>query len=299
MPFRPNAAWSIQLGQFNSSITRVWPIFDTLLSRDPTGSEWFNRLLALAPTTYSSKVGTLLSEVGQFDKPIPRSMRRDLSADQCRALGNLRQAFEAEVAPPIAFLEWMLRHPDRLKWPLIKGERRRFSESTQANREALLRGDANAQQEALSALIERGAAGCARQWWAFEGFTSVDCRLETESLILFIEGKRKEGISSAIGWYPDRNQLVRNLEAAADEAKRIGKDYAVLLCAERSRQLSEADFIKSLPHLSEQQRQRLWAHFLGCVTWSELRQTLCPDLALPDTVDEAVPLCAALRQAIL
>jgi hypothetical protein len=139
------------------------------------------------------------------------------------------------------------------------------------------------------------ASGCARQWWAFEGFTNVDCRLETESLVLFIEGKRKEDISSAINWYPDRNQLVRNLEAAADEAGRIGKDYAVLLCAERCLPLSEADLNKSLPHLSEERRRELRAHFLGCVTWSELRQTLCPDLALPNTVGEAVPLCAALR----
>jgi hypothetical protein len=283
------------VGQFNSSITRVWPVFDTLLSRDPTGSNWLATLLSLAPTPFSGKVGTLLPAVSCFDRPIPRSIQHDLSAEQRQSLGMLRRAFEADVAPPTAFLEWMLREPGRLTWPAVRGKRRLFSPITQAKREALMRGEATAQQEALSELVRLGANGCARRWWAFEGFTSVDCRLETESLVLFIEGKRTESISSATDWYPVRNQLVRNLEAAAEEAKRVDKDYAVLLCAEKCQSLSEADFSKSLPHLSEQQRHNLWVHFLGCVTWSELQQTLCPDLALPNTVADAVSLCIALR----
>jgi hypothetical protein len=36
-----------------------------------------------------------------------------------------------------------------------------------------------------------------RRWWAFEGFTSVDCCLESESALLFIEGKRTERLSKA------------------------------------------------------------------------------------------------------
>jgi hypothetical protein len=39
------------------------------------------------------------------------------------------------------------------------------------------------------------------------GHTEVDCWLETERLLLFVEGKRSESLSASTHWYPKRNQL--------------------------------------------------------------------------------------------
>ena len=175
------------------------------------------------------------------------------------------------------------------------GKRICYGVETQAKRESLIAGDEGTKREALAELDAKGAAGSRRRWWAFEGFTSVDCRLETDSLVLFIEGKRTESVSASVTWFPARNQVVRNLESAACEAARVGKDYAVLVCAETPLALAEDTFETSLPHLSHAARNDLRKHYLGCVTWEAVRQALCPRLTLPETVDQAVSLCAASR----
>jgi hypothetical protein len=81
--------------------------------------------------------------------------------------------------------------------------------------------------ERLAELALKGGTGSKRKWWAFEGFTEVDCVLETDRLLLFIEGKRTEALASSTDWYPERSQLVRNLEAVREVAK--GRTAAVLL----------------------------------------------------------------------
>ena len=126
----------------------------------------------------------------------------------------------------------------------------------------------------------------ATQMVGFRGFTSVDCYLETESLVFLIEGKRTESVSAATIWYPRRNQLLRNLEVAMAAAGGK-KDYAVLLCSERPMFLTEEDWIKSYPHLNGHEIAELKRH-LGYVLWSDIVRHLCPTLTLPHDVDEAI-----------
>ena len=83
---------------------------------------------------------------------------------------------------------------------------------------------------ALTELDQLGPSGSRRKWWAFEGFTEVDCWLETEKLVLFVEGKRTEPLSSSTHWFEQRSQLVRNLEVAGEIAN--GKSAAVLVVSE-------------------------------------------------------------------
>ena len=66
--------------------------------------------------------------------------------------------------------------------------------------------------EGLVLLQERRAAGSMMKWWAFEGFTEVDCCLETDHLVLFIESKRNELLAESTDWFVGQNQLVCNLE---------------------------------------------------------------------------------------
>jgi hypothetical protein len=106
------------------------------------------------------------------------------------------------------------------------------------------------------------------KWWAFEGFTEVDCYLETDRFLLFVEGKRTEPLSESTVWYKGRNQLIRNLEVAEELAGT--KDYGVMLISEDPMpEPTHAEVDTSLPHLSPEHRDELMKHFLGCRTWRQ------------------------------
>jgi hypothetical protein len=203
----------------------------------------------------------------------------------------LERCFEYDLAPPADFLRWLINNPERLTWP--NNGRSKFGTSTQRVREELLgmRGsDASleAQRKALDKLNLVGPKASRRRWWAFEGFTSVDCYLETDKLVLVIEGKRLENVSLKVQWYPIRNQLVRNLEATSQVA--AGKNFAILVVGEQANDdVDPRELAASLPHLMPNQRDELWSHYLGHTTWKAVCQTTGLDHALlPDTVDEAI-----------
>lgn len=288
------------MGESNSSVTRVWPVFDYLLQKDSTGSDWLPDLIELALRNSFSKplalrVGKILPEISKFDRPIPGNMKRVLTIDHMQAIGSLRNAFEVGVAPPYAFLRWALENPTKLSWPMGKDKRRAYDPPTQTLRERLVAGDPDVRNDGIEALQRHGAAGSARKWWAFEGFTSVDCRIETYSMIIFVEGKRTEALSKSTHWFPQRNQLVRNVEAAAEQARKAGKEFAVIVCAEKPLPVEDKDFDDSLPHLSTQECDELKKHYLGSVTWEQVRAELCPEIALPVALDDAVEFCCKLR----
>ena len=286
------------MGEFNSSITRVWPVFDFLFQHDSTGAAWLTSLLklgsraTLVDQNIHSNPGYLLPELGRFERALPGPLSKVLGSPRATKIGRIRNAYEVEIPPSATFLRWLLEHPERLTWPK---EGQQFSLSTQEKRARLLAGEPTAREEALKELAKVGAAGSRRKWWAFEGFTSVDCRLETESLLLLIEGKRTEAISDSKAWFPGRNQVIRNLEVG--QAIAAGrKNFAVLVIAEKTIELPEDAWASSLPHLSPSEIEILKAHYLGCATWSTIAQELCPGLKLPKNVDEAITACLGFRR---
>lgn len=269
-------------GRHNSSITRVRPFFMELIGRDPTGESWLGPLLRAAPHAgrlppgLADAPGVLLPEV---------VARRPYEDRVLGATVELEGCFEHAVPPPEHFLRWMIENAERLRWPQGgSGARRTYGENTTERREALLAGDAAARDEALAALAERGARGSGRRWWAFEGFTSVDCLLATDRLVLFIEGKRTETLSASNDWFPGRNQLVRNLEAAGELAG--GRAAHVLLVTEDDGHpgLRPEHMQESLPHLDAAGRDALLRRYLGQTTWARLGEALdVPPERLPDT----------------
>ena len=146
------------------------------------------------------------------------------------------------------------------------------------------------QRAAIAAIDRYGANGSRRAWWAFEGFTSVDCWLETDDTILLIEGKRKESLSKSTKWYPARNQLVRNLEAVSEAAG--AKAFGVLLIAESKSEIPQVVLQlleNSLPHLSDNERSALGEHYLGGTTWRNVCEATGLDFEmLPDTTEDVV-----------
>jgi hypothetical protein len=266
------------MGEKNSSLTRVQPIFDALLDAAPDGQGWLQRLCAMAAET--RPIAAAPTNVGSFAETPPRGRR-------------MGKVFERIVPPPAAFLRWLLEHPERMEIrnPVTFGAtsevaiqwRRKLFSGNPSEREA-------AQEEGLRKLAIGGANGSARKWWSFEGFSHVDCCLITEQLVLFVEGKRTESVSPSTRWFTQRSQLWRNVEAARQLA--AGKQFAVILAVEEvvegetALSLAEQTVADSYPHCEEAERSDLAKHLLGFVTWRQLvAEFALPDECLPDTIN--------------
>jgi hypothetical protein len=202
---------------------------------------------------------------------------------------EMEACFEKTIPPSEGFLRWLIQNPELLTWP--RGGKQTYSLMAQEKRERLVgkygtKALKTTQAEALAELNRLGADRAHGKWWSFEGITYVDCYLETENLILLVEGKRTETLSTRTDWYPDRNQLVRNLEVAQEISG--SKDFAVLVIAENKIDpISPQVVDRSLPHFTPKERQNLMEHYMGCITWRDVCQaTGIPYESLPDSVVE-------------
>jgi hypothetical protein len=259
--------------QFDSAITRVRPFFQPLLKRDPSGASWLPILLRLGNA--NPRFGDQLArECGPLLDWVSRSRARPDRALRQFGLASveLEDCFERRLPPPEAFLRWLIENPQAMVLP-----REDATTSSQANRRRQeLFGQhgpesANsARAEALAELARVGAAGSSGKWWAFEGFTIADCLLETDRLLLLIEGKRTEPVSLSTRWFGQRHQSLRHLEVAEAAARQSGKEFAVLLMAEEHMSYPSLEAMTSgLAHLHPDHRGDLMGHYLGCVTWAQ------------------------------
>src|SRR3954454_12874126 len=90
------------MGLKNSSETRVRPVFNELIDRSPTGETWLQPLCDMARRTRESDAPTHVGHLLSSKTPTERDRR----------LGSV---FERTVAPPSAFLQWLLRNADRMQ----------------------------------------------------------------------------------------------------------------------------------------------------------------------------------------
>ena len=225
------------MGDNDGSKTRVRPVFNELLDRSPSGDGWLADLCALAMRTRAG--GAFVpSAVGRLILP---------TADTHEARSG--SVFERTVAPPRAFLEWLLRHPaqmqvtdrthlgassaDAQKW-----RRKLFAADTRNRDQAIAEG--------VTQLDDLGVEGSGQEWWAFEGFTLIDCCLVTEAAVVFVEGKCAETVSPATRWFQGRSQLWRNVEVAQQLAR--GKAFGVILAVEGD---GNAACMKLMPPLDD------------------------------------------------
>jgi hypothetical protein len=251
-------------GPYDNTLTRVQPFFESLLRRDPSGRSWLPGLLAAAPHG-RSRLGELVDQPGWLIIPIAVPA----------ASGRLA-CFEYPAIPPRELLAWFIDHPDELVWPPDAD----LSAETVRLRRALLLDDprgsqARAQERARELLATRSLVG--REWWRFEAVSRLDCVLITDRLVLTIVGKRTEPLTATTEWYPQRSQLVRDLEAAKGLSE--GKQWATLLLSEEpleqgSRAELERTLPESAPHLSDAERAELLEAYLGNLTWREARQAV-------------------------
>jgi hypothetical protein len=91
------------VGQYNSSLTRVRPVFRELFSLDPTGQEWLPQLLLLA-TDNVALATRMAKHPGMLDP--------DLLKKRSYHGGELEACFERSLPPPERFLRWLIEHSD-------------------------------------------------------------------------------------------------------------------------------------------------------------------------------------------
>lgn len=250
------------MGKFDSSKTRVAAVFDQLYSRDPSGSTWLRAVVGLG--SHADVVASL--------PPDPR-----LVHDHGRRWGDQEQSLPA----PLALLEHLVRNVDP-----SRAESNDASENTRRKRAALAARHASTIDEAVT-LLPSGRRG--RDWFVLEGHSRPDAILETEDLVICIEGKRTEAATTShTTWMGARSQLLRHMDAASEcyPGKRIigllivegdgGADVvepSVHWMRESDAQFTPQMLSESLPHRSDVERASFAAGILGVTTWQAVCQT--------------------------
>jgi hypothetical protein len=271
------------VGERNNSLARVQPVFNALLDLSIDGEAWLDELWDLAVLTRPASALPRPAALG-------RLVGSETPLDPAARIGTV---YERTVAPPAAFLRWLLDNPQRMR---VRDQTTFGAKSVAAQqwRGKLFSGNAElagaAQAEGVKQLSARLAQRGRSKWWAFEGFTRVDCCLVAADCVLFIEGTPADLFTPSTLWFEQRRRLWRNVEAARELAGTRG--FAVILAVE-----NEADGTSALadaaasrsdsyPHLDPAQQHELDRHLLGFVTWAELvtRFSLAPDCLSPAAV---------------
>ncbi len=250
------------MGQYDSSRTRVVPIFTRLYCTDPTGRTWLQPLVEL-PT----HPGRLRATVGS--SPLSEA---------------LWWPHEKRLSPPDNLLGWLIKN---VKVPTVNeawggGEVR-------GKREALVRGDPAVIDEALKRLEKVREE---RDWAILEGPSQPDVFLETDEVVVVIEGKRTEsGPTTTTTWMPVRHQMLRHLDGAW-EIKGGRAVYGFFIVEEDSGRpggilsawkdfgkatVSPETLAQSLPHRTPEEQGRIAEAFLGVTTW----QAVCGRFNIP------------------
>jgi hypothetical protein len=260
----------------DSSVTRVAPVFDRLYERDPSGRLWLQPLLELP-------------ERGPI---APRTNFPDLEPlREARWGGN-----EISLPVPPALLQWLAVHVEAPHNQPTLGP---SGPRTFQRRPALLANDASVQAEAL-ALLHYGAG--AELWSVLEHDSRPDIYLETDSLIVVIEGKRDDrGPTTYTTWMKARHQMLRYLDAAWERragkcvvgffiVEGVGEEGVLTNAWQRApaATVNATALAESLPHRGPEDRAAIAQCFIGITTW----QAVCWRLAhlgldwasLPDTV---------------
>ena len=189
------------MGKRDSSLTRVVPVFGQLYENDPTGCSWLPQMIRLPAGGHAVS----------------------LQAD-CRF--TIKEhgwgVTEKKLDPPVALLSWLIRHPRKavsgnLSFNPVKAEKRR--QWIEGSRERIIEG--------LS-LLRHDPNGAG--WHIFEGHTQPDIFIETDDLIVVIEGKRTEKKpTTTTKWMHGRNQMLRHLDCAWETrgGKQLGGFFIV------------------------------------------------------------------------
>jgi hypothetical protein len=162
--------------------------------------------------------------------------------------------------------------------------------TTLAKRQALAEKDPRTIADAIGQL-RSGKRG--RRWFVLEGESRPDALLETDDLVICIEGKRTEATcTTETTWMKRRSQLIRHMDAAtaAFPTKRVlgllivegTGDGTARIPSEHWQSESGAQYAPdmladSLPHRSHEEQENIASGMLGITTW----QAVCAEFGIP------------------
>ena len=260
------------MGKHDSSATRVVPVFEALHSADSSARMWLPRLIGLP--------------VGGH----PPSLRDDTDFS-LRRHGWGRT--EAKLNPPVALLSWLIRHPRAPVAGGLSGDPQKAE-----IRRQWIEGSDERIAEGLE-LLRRNPKRL--DWHIFEGPTRPDVYLETNDLLVVIEGKRTEaGPTRATKWMEGRHQMLRHLDCAWEirggrqvagffivEGEDASEEIPAKWLSFARETIAPSTIAAGLPHRGPDEQKQIAAAFIGVTTWQrvcrEFAQFGLDYAALPDT----------------
>jgi len=258
------------MGEFDSTKTRVAPIFQRLQTQD----DWLARLLRLP-------------QFGLGSAP------ERLSASNCSLyFADGTGGKERSLSPPVGLLSWLIRN--------LSSSGSKSSDETKAKRQALAAGDPATIREALE-LLRSPEPSSGKGWHILEGPTSPDVYIETDDLLVVIEGKRTEhGPTTSTTFMRVRHQMLRHIDCAYEICGRKQVLGFFIVEAEPphdpavpakwvdycQKTVAEEALCASLPHRSNSERRAIANGFLGCTTWLAVTQAFV--LAEPSQLEVAL-----------
>jgi hypothetical protein len=252
------------MGDKDSSITRVEPVFDELNSRN---DDWVRMLL----------------ELPRYGSPTPPLDSTDLSVGKGRwGRGECQGNGEIQLRPPVSLLSWLIRNLSSCGRAInAKGKQ------TAKKRRKLARGDSGCIKEALKNLRKNDADS---GWYILEGMTQPDACIETPDAIVVVEGKRTEnGPTTHTKFMDNRHQMLRHIDCAW-EIRGTKRVFGLFIVEgnggtdvppewrEASISTISAEAVQgSLPHRSRDEQVGIRDAFLGITTW----QRVCNEFNIP------------------
>lgn len=132
----------MKLKPYNSSITRVRPVFHQLIHRK--SSEWLSTILNLCDSAYEKYLATKAESIS--DHSIQTRPYSDFTLKQLGLNSvDLENCFEHALPPTAGWLKWLIQNPSKMRWPNEK----KFSRRTQYKREHLFANDMETMHETL------------------------------------------------------------------------------------------------------------------------------------------------------
>lgn len=243
------------MGKKDSSKTRVEPVFSKLYEQDSSGQSWLPQLLRL---------------------PEGENKLQILPEDSFLIQEHAWGSNEIKLEPPLALLSWLIRNPRKPQ----SGNLSNDSEITE-KRKNWINGSKDCILQGLTSLRNNSNK---KKWYIFEGKTQPDVFIETESLIVIIEGKRTEhGPTTDTKWMVGRHQMLRHIDCAFEisAGKRVigffiveGEDDSTSIPSEwlqfSKDTLNPNALATSLPHRGLHELEQIKSSFIGVTTWQRI-----------------------------
>jgi hypothetical protein len=236
-------------GKYDSSKTRVKPVFDALRAR---GNGWLPQLLEL-PTGGCGDI--------------------QLRSGDLTVIESHWEPDEKCLNPPVSLLSWLIRNVKSLAPKALDNDFRR----------RLVDGDPETVERALHLLRSRDTS---RAWYIFEGQTCPDVYLVAPDALVVVEGKRTErNTTNDTTWLSGRHQIWRHIDAAWEiRGRRSVSGFFIVESDEGSadgsvpelwREAGQACLDKvtlrtSFPHRSEEEIVAISKCYLGVTTWRKV-----------------------------